>query len=168
MPTDLILIEPFNHTEPYPEHPSAHGEYGFTCKIDENAAGAMIAFVGKLAGKMLSGKFDMLTVVPPAKMLAPRSHLNVCSSDFVILVKYIEASLLAVDPVERFKLLVAGYVGNIYYSTLESKGKSTIPTFDGEVLEGALENGTKFQGSHVSRNPPTVKMTFTGPEEKWN
>jgi hypothetical protein len=69
--------------------------------------------------------------------------------------------------VERFKLLIAGYVGNVYFSTWESKGKSTIPTFDGEVLEGELENGTKFQGSHISRNPPTVKMTFTGPDARW-
>jgi hypothetical protein len=59
MPTDLILIEPFNHTEPYPEHPSAHGEYGFTCKVDDNVAGAMVSFVGKLAGTILTGKFDL-------------------------------------------------------------------------------------------------------------
>lgn len=90
-----------------------------------------------------------------------------CALDNIVLIKYIEAAILCDDPLERFRLIVSGYVGNIYYSAQQSKGLGTIPTFEGEMLEGSLPNGTYFSGNHVSRKPQTIRMGIKGPDDSY-
>mmetsp|Transcript_19441 Transcript_19441/g.14108 ORF Transcript_19441/g.14108 Transcript_19441/m.14108 type:complete len:171 (+) Transcript_19441:1528-2040(+) len=119
----------------------------------------------KEAGKkILSGKFNLTTISFPIKCMCPKSMLEVQSTIAGVFIFYLHAAAQVSDPLERFKLVMAGSIATIFPTHQFEKPLNPIL---GETYEAVGQDGTKIYLEQIIHRPPVTAFEFEGPDNLW-
>lgn len=164
-------VEPFTSSGAIPKHPReiSEGEGGIACNPEnpEGTWAVIQAFVKKISGKILSGKFNFSSMQRPSLMSLPITHLQLIANEFACIKKYVEFALEVKDPLERVKLIAAGMIGNLAMNVYTSHGKGPVNPTLGETLCGAMQDGSQVYLEQISMHPHTTLILIIGPQNKY-
>jgi len=138
---------------------------------DSGLLSTLSSFMLKIGSTILTGNFDLGTLLPPASCMSHLTLLEMYSYSFHHCIKYLkEAAELPKgknQALERLKLISAGMIADLPTGIIESQANPPIPSFPGEFMEGKMSDGCYFKATQVSRAAKTINTIFdlTGPDE---
>ena len=134
-------------------------------KTEKSFASIAGKFVMKIGTKLLSGSMNVLSITPPAEVLHSQSYTEIVLDSWVIYQKYAYEAWLVKDPLERMKLISAGFTANKYIVDVNSKGLIPISVWKDEYCEASLSNGTYGIVNVVEKDPLKQHIRLVGPDE---
>jgi hypothetical protein len=99
---------------------------------DPDAQKGKVEMVKKMTKKVLGGA-SLMELTLPANMLYKASNGELISSDLAVLTAFATEASKVTDPVERIKILTAGFVGGLTTMCRELNGAPPIPMRLGET-----------------------------------
>ena len=109
--SDILVTD---NTGTYDHFSNVYEEGGLKLDIeaDENYIANTASVVSEITSNVFKGNFDLFDINLPAGMLSQYTRLEVIALEFPELCRYLTAASKIADPLERFKYVVAGYVGS--------------------------------------------------------
>lgn len=98
-----VLVEGFDKTKKYDEHPFCNPNGGISLNIPDSTTDLMMSFVKKIASQLNKFDFDIINLIPPASTLHHETNLMLLASTTHILAKYVNAAIKATDPLKKLK-----------------------------------------------------------------
>ena len=118
-----VKIEPYDPKKEYFEHADADPTSGMFLTSDVALSSFMSIFMKKFGKHILSGGFNITTIIPPSQALYKGNYLELNSWSNTILPKYLKAATRTEDKQERLKLISVGIMANNYLSDQKACGK---------------------------------------------
>ena len=141
---------------------------GISLPSDSGLVSVMAAFLGKIGSHIMSGSFDLTTLLAPSSCMCSITMCEAYANAFQHKIKYFkEASELHKSAkIERIKLIAAGLIADLPFGIIETQAKPPIPSFPGEYFEGLMNDGTYIKVEQIARGSKCLnsKINVTGPD----
>jgi hypothetical protein len=118
---------------------------------------ANLGFIGKITTRMLSGSLNLAHLRVPTVLCHTEPYLHIWSYSFLNLPKYIKLACKTTDPMERLKLITAGFISDLHDGVLLAGGQPPVMSFPGQCLSGTNEFGATFNMNMLSCKPDKIQ-----------
>ncbi|KAJ0398044.1 hypothetical protein ATCC90586_005243 [Pythium insidiosum] len=127
-------------------------------EVAKKQSGVLKDVIKSAGAKMLEGK-GTVSLSLPVRIFEPRTNLERLVDLFLYAPTYLNAAAEQIDPLERFKLVMAFAVAGMHHSVGQLKPFNPIL---GETYQSLLNDGTEVCCEHTSHHPPISNFQLVG------
>lgn len=108
-----------------------------------------------------------MEITLPANMLYKGSNGELICEDFANLTAYATEAAKVTDPIERIKILTAGFIGGLTTMSRILNGAPPIPMRIGETYQAVLEDGSRLYLEQTGTKRTDTLVLIYGPNESF-
>jgi hypothetical protein len=120
--------------------------------------------VKKMTAKVMGGA-SLMELTLPANMLYKGSNGELITTDFAFLTAYATEASKVTDPIERIKILSAGFVGGLTTMGRQLNGAPPILMRIGETYQAVMEDGSRLYLEQAGPKRTDTLVLIYGPND---